>query len=123
LIRPFAGRVDESDIANEVRAIDALCKGAHVNIVEVFRHGRLKADSAFYFIDMELCDANLEEYTLGKGLPGLPSWKHAVATRATLPLIVDIMRQICDGLTFIHNHNEVHRDLNPQNGTPFCFLG
>ena len=62
---------------------------------------------------MELCDANLEEYTLGRSLPGLPSWKDAVATRATLPLIVDIMRQIFDGLT------HVHRNLNPQNSIPF----
>lgn len=84
--------------------------------MEVFRHGRLRTDSAFYFIDMELCQANLEEYTLGKEVPGLACWTAAVAAKTHVRHLVDIMLQICDGLIFIHSHNEVHRDLNPQNG-------
>jgi serine/threonine protein kinase len=33
-------------------------------------------------------------------------------------LIFAIMQQLLGGLAFIHSHDEVHRDMAPQNGTP-----
>ena len=35
----------------------------------------------------------------------------------TVPEICDIMKQIAAGVTFIHGHGKVHRDLKPRNGT------
>jgi len=118
LVRPFAERINDADIANEIRAMEKLCKGRHQNIIIIFNHGRLRVQSAFYFIDMQLCDFNLDEYLRGtKHTPGLNRWKRAETTDAAILIIWPIMDQITDGLAFIHKHKEVHRDLNPQNGT------
>jgi hypothetical protein len=55
-------RDSSKDIENEVRVIKKLCeRNAHLNIVEVVQFGRL-IGSPCYFIDMELCDMNLENY-------------------------------------------------------------
>lgn len=96
-------------IKNEARAIAKLCKpGQHRNIVAVFRQGEVK-DTAFYYIDMELCDSNLEIFIR----------KHGALREApvTMPQILEIMVQIVNGVAFIHDQNEVHRDLKPRNGT------
>jgi serine/threonine protein kinase len=66
------------------------------------------------FIDMELCDMNLEEYKLACwATEAKPIWVAQGINRAKD--IWDIMKQICGGLAFIHNHDEIHRDLKPQN--------
>jgi serine/threonine protein kinase len=97
--------------------MEKLCKGAHRNVIEIFRHGRLRPDSAFYFIDMELCNINLDEYLHGaKMVSGLVDWKQGVDEGNIITLTCGIMDQIAAGLGFIHGHNEVHRDLSPQNG-------
>ena len=83
--------------------------------------------SPYYFIDMELCDLSLQAYlyphssisTTGLGLPpflkDLPSSLLAVH-------IWNIMKQIANGLKFIHEHSEVHRDIKPSNGDYPNFL-
>jgi len=103
---------------NELRAVDKLCRSSHPNIIEIFRHGRLRHNSVFYYIDMELCDCNLEEYRQGrKSIPRVLSWAKAVECGEGPFFLCSIMRQVISGLKFIHAHDEVHRDLNPQNGT------
>jgi len=54
----------ETDLLQkEVMAIKNLCEpGAHVNIVQVLAHGQLP-NAPYYFIDMELCDWNLHNYS------------------------------------------------------------
>jgi serine/threonine protein kinase len=119
--RPFSGRCDPDDIANEARAIDKLCLGAHPNIVTVFDHGRVRPDSPFYFIDMEFCEINLSDYIDGTlSVTTLTDWGQVRGSgELHLSVICDIMKQVLEGLIFIHEHNEVHRDLDPLNGT--CF--
>ena len=105
-------RLDSGPVRNEVRAINKLCNGTHKNIVEVFKVGEF-SDSSYLYIDMELCAMNLEEYNRrvwavnpiqreGQGFWDAHIWS--------------IMRQISDGLAFIHSNHEVHRDLKPRNG-------
>lgn len=86
-------------------------------MIEVFRHGRLRDNSLFYYIDMELCDCNLEEYIQSKkDVPRLLSWTKAIEHGVSPFFVCDFMRQMISGLKFIHDRDEVHRDFNPQNG-------
>jgi len=57
-----AGDISEDDIRNEMRAVAKLCmtQNTHRNIVSVFDYGPLSP--FLYFIDMELCDLNLERW-------------------------------------------------------------
>src|SRR5271154_4095534 len=96
---------------NEVRAISKLCKETgHPQIVSVFRQGEVK-NSALYYIDMELCDGNLDQFMRDH----LPS--------STTPIhisdIWNIMVQITSGLAYIHSFGEIHRDIKPRNSNTF----
>jgi serine/threonine protein kinase len=107
-------------IKNEVRAVAKLCKpGTNKNIVSVFRHGTLTA-SHFYFLDMELCELNLEHYIERKWTPlitaKVPYFTNEQPTRMRTSQIWDIMEDISSGVGFIHLQNEIHRDLKPRNG-------
>jgi serine/threonine protein kinase len=101
--------------------------GGHPNIVAILRHGHLP-HSILYYIDMELCDFNLEDYINGRFSIGL------VQPTAVLDgnKITDLqqneallkqqnvwfaMMHISEGLLFLHERNFVHRDLKPKNGT------
>ena len=123
LIRPF-GTVTNEDVENEIRAIEKLCtNNGHVNIIKVLRHGWLDT-SPYYFIDMELCQMNLEQYISGRFGPAMASTQTSIDGRdmernadgSKFSILWDILNQITEGLHFIHNLNEVHRDLKPRNG-------
>lgn len=89
-----------------MRAITKLCRpGGNKNIIAVFRQGEVQ-HAAFHYIDMELCDENLERYMEQHNTGG---------NRIMMPEIWNIVMQIANGLTFIHTHKEVHRDLKPRN--------
>jgi serine/threonine protein kinase len=112
--------VSATDIDNESRAIRKLCeRGACLNIVQVLRMGQLN-NSPFFFIDMELCEMNLEDYlyrgSLGK--PRVPLLVRDASSSTKSAQIWDTITQITRGVAFIHEQGEVHRDLKPQNGTP-----
>jgi serine/threonine protein kinase len=113
LIRPFGGVTDE-DIRNELRALDKLCTHHVDNIVRLLRHDFLP-QSVFYYIDMELCSFNLEDYIQG-GWPNGFGVKSHFASRAIL-VIWEILGDIAKGLAFIHSLKEVHRDLKPRNSS------
>jgi len=88
-----------------------------MNIVQVFQVGQLKHDTAFYFIDMELCEFTLGNYIHGLNTPHLVAWESVRGVDFTLRVEVqNIVGQIMDGLLFIHDQGEAHRDLTPQNG-------
>jgi serine/threonine-protein kinase/endoribonuclease IRE1 len=88
---------------------------SHPNIVHVYRLGELPGSSLYYFIDMELCDVTLENYIRFT----LPSYSITDQGNPRLKVlrIWDIMRQIANGVAFIHSLQEVHRDLKPNNST------
>ena len=109
--------VSSNDIENEVRAIKKLCgHDAHPNIVEVLRLGVL-VGSPYYFIDMELCDMNLENYIYNNSpkRESLPRFVKTAPSSVKASQIWNIMRQVASGVAFIHSHEEVHRDLKPRN--------
>ena len=116
LLRHFAG-LTQQDIDNEAKTMDKLCRSSHNNIVEIYKHGFLEA-SAFYFIDVEFCDTNLEEYIQcqKRAVHGLMDWDTAIKMGHGEFIICAIMQQIIGGLKYIHDQGLVHRDLNPQNG-------
>ena len=68
---------------------------------------------------MELRNINLEEYLQGtkSGIRGLIDWETAGKEGQRQFLILAIMQQLISGLAFIHGHDEVHRDMAPQNGS------
>ena len=119
LIRPF-GEVKLTDIQNEIRAVEKLCKsGTHKNIVAVLNHGKLPP--WFYFLDMELCDLNLESYINRRWTPALQKriqyFTSELPSSMRTAQLWHIMEDMTCGVAFIHQHKEVHRDLKPRNGT------
>jgi len=87
------------------------------NIISVFKHGWLKK-SPYYFIDMELCDLNLEAFIYSEYISDFqmvfnprsePS--KDVQVRNMWMIMLDIVR----GLRYIHRHGQVHRDIKPRN--------
>jgi serine/threonine protein kinase len=114
----------ELGILNETRAIDRLCKSSHPNIVQVLQHGYLGNAGSFYFVDMELCDLSLAEYTGGKTVAPLLDWNSLPQEKRPFHVLT-ILEQVVDGMIFIHGHREIHRDLHPANGalsSEFCCL-
>lgn len=101
------------DVQNEIRAVTKLCGfGRHDNILPVLRCGKLSA--SFYFLDMPLCHLNLEGWINGTRIP-----RHEKSS--FMGEIWKIMRDVTNGLSFIHSENEVHRDLKPRNSIYPCF--
>jgi serine/threonine protein kinase len=115
----LAGYLTENDIKNEIRAVAKLCMtgNTHKNIVSVFEHGQLSA--FLYFIDMELCDLNLERWiyrTWGEDTAKtFPHLTVDLPPRMRISQVWDIMEDITRAVAFIHGEHEIHRDLKPSN--------
>lgn len=112
------GILDTSSVQNEIRAITKLCDGTNKHIIKVLAHGEFTSMS-YVFIDMELCDFDLEEYI--KSIWIVSRADHYSKETG----IWNVMRQIASGLQFVHGNREVHRDLKPRNGispTPISFF-
>lgn len=125
-------RVQESDIKNELRALEKLCivdQGKF--LVRVFNYERsasreiVPPELDVCSIDMELCSRNLkediagQESTLQDLLTAMASTgPGGLSTQlsAKIKQIVDILYEVLEGLKFIHSMDEVHRDLKPENG-------
>lgn len=120
--KPWVWRGDKNiDVwKNEVRAMKILCKHPHENIVAILNHGRVDPKTTVYFIDMEYCDANLEDFVTGKcSKIGLLNWPTATNRERIRYLIPGIMDPVLSGLEFIHNMDEIHRDISSQNSNSF----
>jgi serine/threonine protein kinase len=99
-----------------MRAITKLCTHQHPNIVEVFATEEEPGFPLRYHIDMEICDFDLETYLyhvredkVGKILP------HNDASSNRMKPSIEILMDIINGVVFIHERGEVHRDLKPRN--------
>jgi len=102
----------------------------HRNIVFIFGNSWLgKEYESLFFIDMELCTMDLNEYIYSERLlptepfvntpiynPLFPSKDEC--TLSKVRNVWSIMTEITAGLKFMHDHNLVHRDLKPKNSTP-----
>ena len=101
----------------------------HENIIAIIGSGRLSSSKWFY-IDMELCDLDLNAYIWEKSSRGLIVDGAAedcgtndvfVPYDCSFPLNMrntyKIMSHIAHGLAFIHMQGLAHRDLKPRNGT------
>jgi serine/threonine protein kinase len=121
LISSF-GDVKWKHVENEIRAIAKLCVHRHENIVQVFEHGKVPG-FPYYFIDMELCDVDLSAYIDGKGAGTLLAKRIFGMDRALsegMTATWEILKDITDGLIFIHELKEIHRDMKPRNGITVC---
>ena len=87
-------------------------------MVEVLGFGELSS-SSHYYIDMELCDMNLETFIQRKWTPKmellLPYITADSGPRVRTVQIWNIMEDTSNGLAYIHGLNEIHRDLKPRN--------
>jgi serine/threonine protein kinase len=139
LIWPF-GSVTKQDIENEVKAITNICASrGHNHVIEFITHGPLPA-SDYYYIDMELCDFNLDKYIYAPDrsllfpprqptfvlslkeslLPLKPAFcEQSNSTREQRENVWTIMDHITAGVEFLHGLGFAHRDLKPQNGESF----
>ena len=126
------GGVTKEDLENEVRAFEEFLKVVHhPNIIHVLDRGWYNIPITCHFIDMELCDLDLNEYihkpasrvSIVQALTGVSHNPNDFAFIQTEcpPLnkirnVWAIVRDIAHGLEEIHRHNLVHRDLKPRNG-------
>lgn len=66
---------------------------------------------------MELCDLTLHNYIQGALPPEIPQGSLFFdRNRTTLSHVWSIMKDIANGLCFIHGLGELHGDLKPSNG-------
>src|SRR5277367_1696806 len=140
LAKVFARKViriqgsNEEGAKNERDALNLIHRnGPHINIIDVFKHGRLDTPEEVYFIDMELADLSLHDY-IGYFFPGegkplsslrIPSGEfdpvfsrtniinHSKIERLHATCAIGV--QIASGLRFLHDGGLAHRDLKPHN--------
>jgi len=70
----------------------------------------------YYAIDMELCDATLHTWIANQGQLAFEQKYNGYGGLQ----ICWIMTEICEGVKYIHESYEIHRDLKPQNGNSFA---
>ena len=104
-----------ADIQNEAQAAMKLSRCGHKNIVSVLKCGHL-SNSPYFFLDMIVCDLNLEDYILRGWPAGIAESMTSIAPGLSIVQMRAIMLDICSGVAFMHRQQYVHRDLKPRNG-------
>ena len=119
------------DILTETWAVEDLYEnGGHPNLIEIKTHGWLPFSSDYY-LDMELCAYNLDDWI--RGNESFHQGTETMAYRSYDPRRwrsnlwdavedgVNILMNVVSGLEFIHGRKLVHRDLNPRNSYSTLF--
>lgn len=106
-------------VENEIRVLEKLnASGGRANVVLALHHGWI--DNDHFYLDMELCILNLDDFIRGCPHEIVTSPKYWTFPKERDPLacftLWGITKQITKGLAFIHSQAEIHRDLKPQNG-------
>lgn len=91
--------VDPEAISRFIRELRLLEGLQHPNVISVIAQGETDDRDVWYA--MPLAQGSLADFVSKIG--GNP------------PLVVDVMRQVCAGLTYIHSKGVFHRDLKPAN--------
>ncbi|MCJ0907429.1 serine/threonine-protein kinase [Rhodococcus sp. ARC_M6] len=91
--------VDPEAISRFKRELRLMEELEHPNVISVIAQGETDDQDIWYA--MPLAQGSLADFT--EKIDGNP------------PLIIDIMRQICAGLTYTHSNGIYHRDLKPAN--------
>jgi serine/threonine protein kinase len=123
-------RHDKDVVENETRAIKICMSREHPNIVTILHYGRLSSDH--FYIDMELCAINLDDYIYDTSSARSKVQNEAncegispvfvpneCSFQLQLQNVYTIMSQISDGVKFLHMEKLAHRDLKPSNGTSY----
>jgi serine/threonine protein kinase len=111
-------------VANEIRLFEKFkaCRRWQ-NVVFALQHGWV--DNDHFYLDMELCVFNLNDFIRGCPQDIFTSPTYWNFPKEQDPLacfsLWEIIRQITKGLEFIHSQGEIHRDLKPQNGRALPF--
>ncbi|QFZ78713.1 protein kinase [Streptomyces fagopyri] len=93
--------IEEEAARRFVRELRLLSeKLSHPNVIPVITHGDCTETSEIWYA-MPLARGNLHDV--------------AGQFKDNLPAIADVMRQICAGLTYVHQAKVLHRDLKPAN--------
>jgi serine/threonine protein kinase len=112
------GVITKKHLRNEFRVIARVCGGGQKDVVKVLGFGELSS-SSHYYLDMELCDMNLENFIQRKWTAKmellLPYMTTDSGPRMRTVQIWNIMEDTSNGLAYIHGLNEIHRDLKPRN--------
>jgi len=106
-------------IRTEEEAIKKVCgKGGHRNVITVLWLGDISG-TEFYGIDMELCGLNLELFIHRKTYPtpseSVPFYFKDGQPPLREQQVWNVMKQLADGVKYIHSLKVVHRDLKPAN--------
>ncbi len=91
--------VDPEAIRRFVRELRLLEQLEHPNVIRVLGHGETSEDGVWYA--MPLAQGSLAAYV--EEIDG------------KVPEILDLMRQVCAGLSYVHEQGIFHRDLKPGN--------
>jgi len=111
--------VSEAEIENEIEVMEKFRTSTHEHIIEILRHGDI--GTKHYFIDMEYCDIDLDQYIRGViQIDSLMGYQKAITDGYLSFYICAILQQLISGLVFIHRkHRTVHRDLKPKNSKTY----